>query len=35
MESRYKGYADSAFMARVLANIKEDLFKNKHLEEIC
>lgn len=35
MESRYQGYADSAYMARVLANVKSDLFKTKQLEEIC
>lgn len=35
MESRYKGYADSAYMARILANVKSDLFKQHKLEEIC
>ena len=35
MESQYKGYADSAYIARVIGNIKEDLFKSKKLEEIC
>lgn len=35
MEAKYKGYADSAYIARVMANVKEDLFKSKHLEEIC
>lgn len=35
MESRYQGYAESAYVARVLANVKSDLFKQHKLEEIC
>lgn len=35
MESRYKGFAESAYISRVLANVKSDLFKNGKLEEIC
>lgn len=35
MESRYQGYADSAYVARIMSNIKSDLFKSNKLEEIC
>lgn len=35
MESRYQGFAESAYIARVLSNAKEELFKQNKLEEIC
>ncbi len=35
MEPRNVCFADSAFLARVLGNIKSDLFKQHKLEEIC
>lgn len=35
MEPRNVCFADSAFLNRVLANVKEDLFKQHKLEEIC
>lgn len=35
MESRFQGYADSAYIARVIGNVKSDLFKKRKLEEIC
>lgn len=35
MESRFQGFADSAFLNRVMGNIKSDLFKQNKLEEIC
>lgn len=35
MESKYQGFLDSAYLSRVLANMKTDLFKSKKLEEIC
>lgn len=35
MESKYQGFAESAYLSRVLANVKSDLFKQNKLEEIC
>lgn len=35
MESKFQGFADSAFLARVMGNIKSDLFKQNKLDEIC
>lgn len=35
MESKFREFSESAYMSRILANMKTDLFKQKKLEEVC